>query len=218
MLKTADQALKLVRRCRVISLMPVVAEIPSLVGEIVGGPIRGSWWGHPKAAAIFNISSVLDDSPEILTTKLLAGRVSFVHRALWPSIYRVVSDRSWRRAATESLSDAARELLPEIERSRGLRLDQISAEASPSARRRLKAAKEELEKGMLVHAAEVHTERGSHSTILISWKRWVPPEIDAEAARLSLDQARAEIRAACRTAPTPLTGPASEGETQTARR
>jgi hypothetical protein len=211
MLKTSDQALALVRRCRVISLMPVVPDIPSLVGEIVGGPIRGSWWGHPKAAVIFNIAQVLDHSPEVLVAKLLAGRVSFIHRALWPALYRVVSDRSWKATATEAISEGARELLARVERSRGVRLDQISPEAAPSERRQLKVAKDELEKGLLVHAAEVHTERGSHSTMLMDWRRWVPPEVAAIAARLSLEEARTEIRAACRNAPTPL-------QTRTARR
>jgi hypothetical protein len=218
MLKTADQALALVRRCRAISLMPVVPEIPSLVGEIAGGPIRGSWWGHPKAALIFNIAQVLDTSPEVLTTRLLAGRVSFVHRSLWPAVYRVVSDRAWRRSAIDALSEGGRELLAQVERSRAVRLDQVSAETSPSARRRLKLAKDELEKGMLVHAAEVHTEKGSHSTVLINWRRWVPPEIDAKAGRLSLEEALAEIHAACLTAPTPLSEPFPTEKKRTARR
>src|SRR5947207_13341485 len=62
---------------------------PSVVSLIAGEQVRGSWWGHPLGHTIFRIASELDDHPDVLSCKLLAGKVTFVHRRLWPELQAV---------------------------------------------------------------------------------------------------------------------------------
>ena len=65
----------------------------SNVAELVAGePIKGSWWGHPKGHEIFDTLAVLDDSPDVVRLRLVNGKVTLVHRRLWPALTRV-SDR-----------------------------------------------------------------------------------------------------------------------------
>lgn len=64
---------------------------PSLVEFIAGEPIRGSWWSHPRAKEIFQLTRALRDSEAILVCRLIAGKVTFIHQRLWPSLLRVGS-------------------------------------------------------------------------------------------------------------------------------
>src|SRR5262249_39362721 len=56
---------------------------------IVGGPIRGSWWSHPKSRAIFRVLRAVNDSPDILVCRFVGGKITFVHRRLWPALVRL---------------------------------------------------------------------------------------------------------------------------------
>jgi hypothetical protein len=63
--------------------------VPSLARAIVGSPIRGSWWGHPRAREIFALTRAVRASGEILVCRLVEGKVTFVHRRLWPALTRL---------------------------------------------------------------------------------------------------------------------------------
>jgi hypothetical protein len=63
--------------------------VPSLAETIAGEAIRGSWWRHPKADAIFRASRAVRDSPDVLVCRLLAGKVTYIHRRLWPAVVRL---------------------------------------------------------------------------------------------------------------------------------
>ena len=63
--------------------------VPSVAEEIAGEPIRGSWWAHPKGHAIFNALGVLGDSPDVLAFRWIGGKITFVHRRLWPALVRL---------------------------------------------------------------------------------------------------------------------------------
>ena len=65
--------------------------VPSLAEAIAGGPIRGSWWGHPKGRIIFHASQAVCESPEILVCKLIDGKVTYVHRRVWPALVKLAS-------------------------------------------------------------------------------------------------------------------------------
>src|SRR5437867_12928597 len=58
--------------------------VPSLAEAIAGGPIRGSWWGHPKGHDIYRATEAISDNPDVLVCKVLDGRITYVHRRLWP--------------------------------------------------------------------------------------------------------------------------------------
>ena len=61
---------------------------PSLAETIAGERIRGSWWKHPKAAQILVCSRAIRDSPDVLVCRLLGGKVTYVHRRLWPALVK----------------------------------------------------------------------------------------------------------------------------------
>ena len=62
---------------------------PSLAAAIAGGPIRGSWWGHPKAGRILSCSRAVRESRDVLVCRLLEGKVTYVHRRLWPALVKL---------------------------------------------------------------------------------------------------------------------------------
>jgi hypothetical protein len=63
--------------------------VPSVAEAIAGEPIVGSWWSHPRAQAIFDALSSLDDSLDIRCFKLVDHKITFVHRRLWPALTRL---------------------------------------------------------------------------------------------------------------------------------
>jgi hypothetical protein len=60
-----------------------------LAEAVAGKRIRGGWWGHAKAQDIFAATRAVRDSPDVLVCRLLGGKVTFIHRRLWPAIVRL---------------------------------------------------------------------------------------------------------------------------------
>ena len=85
---TPEQALHFVKR-NGITLESGRGCLHSLAEAIAGKPIRGSWWGHPKANAIFACSRAIRNSKDVLTCRLIDGKVTYVHRRLWPALVRL---------------------------------------------------------------------------------------------------------------------------------
>lgn len=73
--------------------------VPNVVEAITGEPVKGSWWGHSKGREIFRILQDLHASTEILVCRLVAGKVTFVHRRLWPALVRVAEHFPAQRLA-----------------------------------------------------------------------------------------------------------------------
>ena len=63
--------------------------IPNIAEMIAGEPIKGSWWGHPAGNRIYNELNALDDSPDVVRMRLVKGKVTLVHRRVWPALARV---------------------------------------------------------------------------------------------------------------------------------
>ena len=63
--------------------------IPCLVEEIAGERIRGSWWSHPKAHAIHRLTGEVRRSNLVHVCRLVKGKVTLVHRRLWPALVRL---------------------------------------------------------------------------------------------------------------------------------
>ena len=87
---TPKQGLAFVKRHGVV-LQAARGPAPSLAEAVAGGPIRGSWWGHPKGQEIFRVAEAVSESPDILVCKLVSGKVTYVHRRLWPALVRLAS-------------------------------------------------------------------------------------------------------------------------------
>jgi hypothetical protein len=130
--------------------------LPSLVTIVVGEPVRGSWWSHPRAHAIFECLNDLTAHPDVLTAKLVSGKVTLIHRRLWPALLAVASAHEpWQFAG---LPAAARDLYQSVELYGMLMAPGRNAK--------------QLEQRLLVHSAQVHTEAGRHETRLERWSLW----------------------------------------------
>lgn len=79
------QALAFVERHGVV-LASARGPAPTLTEAIAGAPIKGSWWGHPDGKRIFAVLSAVQEHDDILVCRLLAGKVTLVHRRLWPAL------------------------------------------------------------------------------------------------------------------------------------
>jgi hypothetical protein len=77
--------------------------VPSIAAEVAGEPIVGSWWAHPKGKAIFAALSQLDDELDVRCFKLVDGKVTFVHRRMWPALVRLARDGVLAAARVASL-------------------------------------------------------------------------------------------------------------------
>ena len=85
---TPKQGLAFVERHGVV-LQAARGPVPSLAEHIAGGPIAGSWWGHPKGQEIYQVAEAVSESDEVLVCKLVDGKVTYVHRRLWPALVKV---------------------------------------------------------------------------------------------------------------------------------
>jgi hypothetical protein len=164
--------------------------LPSVAGLIAGGPIAGSWWGHPKGNEIFNASSELEEHSDVLTLKLIGGKVTYLHRDLWGALIALAtSGAPWQ---TRSIKPEAGALLAEVLARGQVRLDQLHVPELGNAKVMAGAARD-LERRLLLHGWQIHTENGSHTKCLATWERWMErarfelPELTLEGARAELD-------------------------------
>ena len=93
---TSEQALDFVRAHGVV-LASGKGPVPRLAEVIAGGAIKGSWWAHPKSNDIFRVFQALEESSEVLVCRLVRGKITFVHRRLWPALVRAASHFSARQ-------------------------------------------------------------------------------------------------------------------------
>jgi len=63
--------------------------LPNVAEMIAGEPIRGSWWSHPHSHEIFAAINALADSPDVVRTRLVNGKVTLIHRRVWPALVRL---------------------------------------------------------------------------------------------------------------------------------
>jgi hypothetical protein len=85
---TAAEGIAFVREHGVV-LVSAKGALPRLTEFIANEPIKGSWWAHPEGRRIFAIVQAVTDSKEILVCRLVDGKVTLVHRRLWPALVRV---------------------------------------------------------------------------------------------------------------------------------
>lgn len=173
-------------------LLAADARLSSVASIVAGAPVRGSWWSHPKGRAIFAALSALARHPDVITVPLVAGKVTFVHRMLWPPLLAVATaEEPWQR---KGLSPSARRLLEQLKKKKTL---QASGEPVREIAGRLLARSEEL-----------HSEVGSHIKVLETWSRWaarvdVSALADVAAAKTILEQSCAALADSARRATLP---------------
>jgi hypothetical protein len=84
---TPLQALAFVRKHGVV-LESARGPVPSLADAIAGERVLGSWWSHPRSQEIFELTRAVRDSEEVLVCRLVQGKITYVHRRLWPAVVR----------------------------------------------------------------------------------------------------------------------------------
>ncbi len=73
--------------------------IPSLPALVVGEPITGSWWAHPEHDEIFRVLNEATSSDQVVRLKLVEGKVTLVHRRIWPALVRLADQIGTSRLA-----------------------------------------------------------------------------------------------------------------------
>jgi hypothetical protein len=159
--------------------------LPNVVSLVTGETLRTSWWGHAKGRLVFAVLTAMEAHPDVLFTRLLKGKVTLVHRALWPALLAIASaGEPWQ---ADGLSEAASGLL-------------ASVNASPDPIAATGPIVKELESRLLVHAEEVHGEMGRHEVMVQPWSRWagragVKPLRSVPAAKRRIEEAAEAIGA-----------------------
>ena len=134
-------------------LLVTDSALPSVAGIVVGEPIMGSWWSHPKAQAIYAVVEKLDDREDVLLTTLVLNKQTFVHARFWRDLLSVAMARDpWQM---DGLSKDDRTLLQRVESQGEIRASRT---------------KTELPSRLLVQAKNIHTETGAHAKVLQSWR------------------------------------------------
>lgn len=166
------------------------ANLPSVSGLVTGEELRGSWWSHKQAQTIFAVSEMLEDHKDVLITKLISDKVTFVHRELWGRIYSIgVAREDWQ---LKNLSPAAKVLLETVEAEGSLETNKLDKKLGTKPAR-------ELELRLLVHAEQKHSESGAHTKVLETWDTWAERAgfraraMSAPASRRFLEERLAQI-------------------------
>ena len=139
---TSQQALKFIEHHGVVLESARHSTVPNLADAVLGPNRRGSWWGHPHGKALFGLTRRVRSSANVLVCHLIGGKVTYVHRRLWPAITRLV------------------------------RL--VGADRLASIR-------------------ELHTTSGAHRVYRTPVRRWMPSSVRADAAKLTMAEARSLI-------------------------
>ena len=87
-LANADEAIAFVRQHGVV-LLAAKGPAPRMTEAIVGEPIKGSWWAHPRSHDIFRMLNDVTASADVLACRVIDGKVTLVHRRLWPALLRL---------------------------------------------------------------------------------------------------------------------------------
>jgi hypothetical protein len=138
------------------------ASVPSMMSIIAGEPLKGSWWSHPKSQLMFDALQVI--SAESLVVKLLAGKRTFVHPRLWPEVCAVAEgNEPWQ---LDKLKPDARALFERVQAAGSARSDHVEL---PKSARKIGTVVDDLEKRLLIHTRDEHTDRGHHIRMLETW-------------------------------------------------
>jgi hypothetical protein len=159
-------------------LLDTDPKFPSVTGFVAGDVGGRSWWAHPQAKQMYGLSCSLRDHPDVLMVKLVSGKVTAIHRPLWPAILAIGTGREpWQM---DWLSKEARALLKKTDSGK-----KVEASGDPVR---------ELEARLLVHATSVHTEGGFHVKQAQSWAAWAK-SVRLGKVKLTAAEAKAQLEA-----------------------
>jgi hypothetical protein len=158
---------------------------------------HGSWWSHPEANRIYRVLQDVEAHPDLVSTKLLSGKVTFVHRALWPALLAVAAAREpWQLTG----------LLPTAVQWLAAWDQAVLSGAEPPQPSR--TVLKQVEPRLLALGASVHTDHGRHETRLEPWSSWATRAGTPFPSPLPIAEAKLALAtAADRLGPPPFTFP-----------
>lgn len=161
---------------------------PSLVAMMAGGPVKGTWWAHPLANEIYQVGMRLMKQSDVIYVRLVAGKMTYVHRRLWPALYSVATAREpWQLA---NLPESAKSMLKMLDKRESLRMDEIK---SARTAKKLGTDARLLESRLLAFGDDVHTDSGAHVKRVETWPHWAK-RVGFETNELpASDEARREL-------------------------
>ena len=127
---TPRQAASFVRKHGVV-LESAGGPVPSLAAAIAGSAICGSWWSHPRSHEIFELTQGVRSRDDILVCRLVNGKITLIHRRLWPALVAAAKRLPKERLAQvrEVHSDSGRHVVKEVAYPRWVPAE-VKAEAS----------------------------------------------------------------------------------------
>src|SRR5271155_3264920 len=141
----------------------------SLVSIVAGAPISGSWWGHPAGQLIYQVGEALDSDPDLEVVKLWRGKLTLIHRRLWPALLRIGRSRSeWQLSGIENGSLL---LLHHVNRTGSIRSGRFPPPLLLETAA-IRGIVRDLERRLLVFTRSVHTSTGAHALEAESWNAW----------------------------------------------
>lgn len=166
--------------------------LPNVANIVSGERIAGSWWGHKKGHEIFSVLNHLNANPDAMVTRLVSGKVTYLHRRLWLDFLTLAtSGEHWQ---TKGLTRAGGQLFRLVLKRGEVRMDlEIAKGDFP----RLSRAAREIETRLLVYSDEIHTETGAHAKVLMAWSR-CPKLTGFRLSRKNLSDARGTFDAIIR--------------------
>ena len=163
--------------------------LPSWPSLVIERQVRGSWWAVPEAHLIHQAGASLIAHKDVLHVVLVSGKLTCVHRRLWPSFLAVAfAADDWK---LDGLSKIEQAMWTQLQRNTRVTADEPDL---PSTSIKANgAAMRELERRLLCAGGNVHTARGSHAKYIATWAAWqaemsLPePGVTAAYGRLQLD-------------------------------
>jgi hypothetical protein len=73
--------------------------VATFADAVAGERVRGNWWSHPMSHQIFALTRLLRNSPDVLVCRLVDGKITYVHRRLWPALVRLAGELKQDRLA-----------------------------------------------------------------------------------------------------------------------
>jgi len=169
--------------------------LPCVTQVIVGRHLHTSWWAHPQANLIYGVLLRLTRNRDVLTAKLVDGKVTLIHKKLWPAFFAVATSREpWQR---KGLSRVGKQLFAKVTRRGMLETNRLPGYEQRS--KLLADAARELERRLLIYGEGFHTRSGAHAKRLLTWRRWARNvglarvTVRPEEARSRLENATAKL-------------------------
>jgi hypothetical protein len=181
-----DSALATIRELGL--LLETDRAFPSLVALVAGGPVKGTWWAHPLANDIYMLGQRLMDQRDVLFIRLVTGKMTYVHRRLWPPLFAIATARQpWQLA---DMPKTAKSMLRMVDRRGNLLMDEMR---SSRTAKELGGDARILETRLLVFGDDVHTDSGAHVKRIETWPRWANRVGLATGELPPVDDARQEL-------------------------